>query len=162
MSDSSSNRVRLTDEHTPKRRRVTKPRGPQLTIELTKELIETAKRRDSSHCMIAEAIKEAYPSAQRISVDIITARFSDPDRGLRYTYLMPRRAQVALIDFDQGNEVETCRFRLRNAQVTSKFLRKRALMRESEYTVPRKVGGQTPPKSNLGKIRAFGLRGMRP
>jgi hypothetical protein len=52
--------------------------------------------------MIADAIKEAIPNAQSVAVDLVTIRWTDPVRELRYIYLTPRRAQLALIDFDRG------------------------------------------------------------
>jgi hypothetical protein len=92
--------------------------SPGLKIEVTKELIEDAKGRDSSHCMIAEAVKAAFPEASYVSVDLQTIRFSDPVKRLRYTYLTPRIAQIALIDFDQEVTPEPFDFTLRRGQVT--------------------------------------------
>jgi len=68
--------------------------------------------------MIAEAIKKAYPKATYVSVDLQTIRFTDPDKGLRYTYLTPRTAQQGIVQFDQGVEVEPFSVRLKNGQVT--------------------------------------------
>src|SRR6266403_5193605 len=74
---------------------------------------------NSSHCMIAESIKAAYPRARFISVDISTIRFTDPDKGQRYTFLTPRRAQVALVQFDQGLKPTPFHLQLRKAHVTT-------------------------------------------
>jgi hypothetical protein len=46
--------------------------------------------------MIAEAIKQAVPRATNVSVDLSTVRWTDPEKKLRYTYLTPRAAQIAL------------------------------------------------------------------
>jgi hypothetical protein len=54
--------------------------------------------------MIAEAIRLAVPNAQSVAVDLVTIRWTDPVRELRYIYLTPRLAQHALIDFDSGVE----------------------------------------------------------
>lgn len=94
------------------------PRAPRARLEITHELIDGAIPRDSSHCMIAEAVKMNFPDASHIAVDIQTIRFSDLKRGLRYTYLTPRVAQVCLIKFDQGFRPEPFGFQLRNGQVT--------------------------------------------
>src|SRR5258707_2331325 len=94
------------------------PRSPKVTIEITPDLIESSKERDSSHCMIAEAVKKAYLGAAFVSVDLQTIRFSDHNKGLRYTYLTPRSAQIALIEFDQGTTPEPFSFQLRGGQVT--------------------------------------------
>lgn len=95
-----------------------KSSSPRLRVELTSEGIEAAKQRDSSHCMIAEAVKAAFPGAAYVSVDLQTIRFSDPEKHLRYTYLTPRSAQIALVNFDQGREPEPFAFRLSGGQVT--------------------------------------------
>lgn len=92
--------------------------SPQLKVELTREGIDAAKERDSSHCMIAEAVKTAFPGAAYVSVDLQTIRFSDPEKHLRYTYLTPRTAQIALVNFDQGRTPEPFAFRLGRGQVT--------------------------------------------
>src|SRR6266496_3380622 len=75
---------------------------PRLQLDITQEMIDTAVPRDSGHCMIADAVKAAYPSATRISVDIQSIRFSDPLTDKRYVYLTPRTGQVALLEFDRG------------------------------------------------------------
>ena len=95
-----------------------RPRAPRLTIQITPERIEESKERDSSHCMIAEAVKAAYPGASRVSVDLQTIRFTDPQRHHRYTYLTPRTAQLSLIDFDQGDTPAPFSFVLRGGHVT--------------------------------------------
>jgi hypothetical protein len=68
--------------------------------------------------MIADAVKAAYPEAKHISVDIQTIRFSLPEKGIRCTYLTPRTAQIALLNFDQGQAPAPFRFVLRGGQVT--------------------------------------------
>lgn len=94
-------------------------RSPRLELTIDEDLIKHSMERDSSHCMIAEAVKAAYPDAQRVSVDIQTIRFSDPRKGLRYTYLTPRIGQIALVKFDQGIKPEPFTVQLRNGQVTA-------------------------------------------
>lgn len=81
-------------------------RSPQVELTLTEEGIREAIYNDSSHCMWAEAVKKAFPRATRVSVDLATIRFTDPRKGLRYTYLTPRFAQQSLVDFDQGDDKE--------------------------------------------------------
>lgn len=96
----------------------TLPRSPRLNVDVTPQLIAEAVPRDSGHCMVADAVREAYPDARHISVDVQTIRFSLPDKGIRCTYLTPRTAQVALISFDQGTAPQPFRFTLRGGQVT--------------------------------------------
>jgi hypothetical protein len=62
--------------------------------------------------MIADAVRKAYPWARNITVDIQTIRLSDPERGVRLTYLTPRQAQLALLDFDAGEKAEPFSFAL--------------------------------------------------
>ena len=93
--------------------------SPKLQLEITQELIERAVPKDSNHCMIAEAVRRAYPAARAISVDLATVRFTDPKKTLRFTYLTPRIVQAALINFDQERKPEPFSFVLRKAaQIT--------------------------------------------
>jgi len=94
------------------------PLGPRLVVTVDAETIENSVARDSSHCMIAESIKKCFPGASKIAIDLQTVRFSDLARGLRYTYLTPRAAQVQLIRFDQGKPPEPFTVVLKNAHVT--------------------------------------------
>jgi hypothetical protein len=80
-------------------------------------VIEESARRDSSHCMIADALRAAVPSAKWVSVDLQTVRFTDTTSRVRVVYLTPRRAQEALIRFDQGEKCEPFRFFLRDPQI---------------------------------------------
>lgn len=159
------------------------PRAPQLEVLVTEDHIAKALPRDSGHCMIADAVKAAFPWASRISVDLQTIRYSDIDKGFRYTYLTPRSAQVALVKFDQGLKPEPMRFRLRNGQVTraggnavsdkvreksrlyqqarrAEMKKARLLDEAGPTTVPRIVGGKTPPLAPLARRRSFGLRAL--
>lgn len=72
--------------------------------------ISEACKRDSHHCMIADAVRKSIPTAQYISVDLQTVRFTV--RGERYTYLTPPLAQLALIAFDHGKKVKPFQFTL--------------------------------------------------
>lgn len=78
------------------------PQSPKAEIFVDQKTIADAISRNSSHCMIAEAVKKAIPYAQNVMVDLQSIRLTDKERGLRYTYLTPRLAQLALIKFDQG------------------------------------------------------------
>lgn len=172
------------------RRRGRRVAAPRVTVHVTRDIIERSEQRDSSHCMIAEALKEALketvPQARGISVDLATIRFSDPEKRLRYVYLTPRQAQVALLLFDQGKHNDPFTIFLRGAQVVKmgdpKAPRTQTaappmpdgtdavLQRPvggSQNEVPVVVGGKSPPTGPLtstvyrGKRRAFGLRLLR-
>lgn len=153
------------------KKKVGTPRSPRVMVAVTTEHIAEAVPRDSGHCMIAEAVKSAYPGAGRVSVDLQTIRFSDYSKGVRYTYLTPRVAQVALIQFDQGIRPEPIGFTLRQGLVTRAgrstggakapdVLAKSDLRLEGSTSSIRRVGGRTPPVGAIGARRSFGLRSL--
>jgi hypothetical protein len=79
-----------------------------MKVVVTEEIAERACQRDSQHCMIAEAIKEAHPEFHHILVDLQTIRWTDPNaRGgpKRVVCFTPRAAAQALISFDRGEPV---------------------------------------------------------
>jgi hypothetical protein len=158
------------------------PKGPRVKVKVTKEKIQDAVRGDSSHCMIAESLKEAVPFAKSVSVDMASIRFSDPARGLRYMYMTPRSAQLCLVDFDQGKPPEPFEFTIYGAHVVrmnrqSKHaaksppqkkaearqrlhdtLAKSRLVVRAKGLAPEVVGGRLDPSGSFAKRRAFGIR----
>lgn len=148
--------------------------GPRVRINVTQEIIDAGIRRSSSHCMIAEAIEELIPEARHIAVDLQTIRWSDPEKGVRYTYLTPRAAQVHLVNYDQGEEVEPISFSLSRPMITQAGTREKAKAAKATLKnspsdkeigmVPQRVGGKTPPSGALsnrvGKRREYGLRSV--
>ena len=129
--------------------RVKYARSPRVQLDITTELIEQSLQRDSSHCMIAEAVKAAVPGARSVSVDLQTIRFTDPDKPHRYTYLTPRRAQIALVNFDQGREPEPFQVQLRGGAVTKTVTRSaRKKFEDKEAAIATKSGKapKTEPK----------------
>lgn len=147
--------------------------GPRVSVKVTQDIIEAAVPRDSGHCMVADAVKATVPNARSVAVDLQTIRWSDPKLGRRFTYLTPRTAQVALINFDQGTRPEPFEFQLRNAQSTplkSTKIKEHARMVRpvdaAAHSVPDRVGGRTPPIGPLahgsasGRRRAFGIRAL--
>lgn len=97
----------------------TRPRSPRVHVVIDPETITGAVRRDSRHCMIAEAIKRAMPELTSVSVDVASIRFTEPKRRVRFTYMTPPIAQHALVDFDQGQQPEPFSFTLnRPAHIT--------------------------------------------
>lgn len=144
--------------------------APRFYVTITDELIYESEQRDSSHCMVADAVQIARPKAKRIAVDIQTIRFTEGDH--RYVYLTPRRAQVAIVKFDQGIPSKPFGFRLRNGQSIPPqkpgTKRQRAKLvspkgpASKDGLVPDKIGGQTPPVDvrSAGNRRAFGVRAL--
>ena len=158
------------------------PAGPRFRVNVSKELITKAIAADSSRCWIAEAIKEAYPKATTVAVDVSTVRFSDLDKGHRYVYVSPYSVQLALLDFDEGRPPVPFTFVLHNAHVTkaggTPILKKQkdkarrakqharvgatAILvggKRGSGNLPRKVGGRRPPQ--LRHVRLFGVRAFR-
>lgn len=148
------------------------------------ETIAGASRSDSSHCMIADAIKNAFPHLSGISVDLQSIRFTDRAMGKRFVYFTPDICQIQLLRFDQGVVVEPWAFRLpaRPAQVTPITARKnrpnllgrplsegpKQITQQAKNYVPTIVGGKTPPPAvlahspaagrHVGKRRIFGMK----
>jgi hypothetical protein len=157
-----------------------KLRSPRVKIPVTSDFIATAVRFSSEHCMIADAIRAVIPDAAFISVDLQTIRWSDRKKGLRYTYLTPRMAQVALLNFDRGNVPYPFWVRLRGAHITTmhhrpepragkrpaqvarhKLGRRRIDVTKAELAhgnVPGTIGGRPAPIHKMSKNRTFGLK----
>jgi hypothetical protein len=127
-------------------------KSPRVKINVTDEDIEKAERRNSSHCMIAEAIHRILPEARHITVDLATIRFSDLVAGRRYIYLTPVKAQRALLDYDQGDMPQPFSMELAAAHVvaTGTGRKGRAELRTvSDSSVPVRVGGYPPARGPL-------------
>ena len=155
------------------------PRPPRLDFDVTQEHIDTAKPKNSGHCMIADALRDKYPNATYVSVDLATIRFTDEAAGFRYIYLTPGYAQKALIDWDQGTVVEPFHLRQNCSQMTltGSARKRRREDRDAEErtdtfliqprggagqgsTVPARAGGTPLPKGELaGTTRARGRDG---
>lgn len=152
-------------------------------FEVTPEIIEQATARNSGHCVVADAIKLAIPTASKVSVDLQTIRFSVPETGKRYIYLTPQPVQNILLDFDQGEVPTAQSIRLgRPVQITSINRQRKPSgggtvisVRPSDSAVT-KEGGQVPRRGALahppsrkvenrryaGQRRIFGLKILRP
>jgi len=72
------------------------------SVKITEEIINTARARDSSHCVIADALRASIPGATRVSVDLQTIRWSVDELGKRFVALTPGAGQRILVNFDQG------------------------------------------------------------
>lgn len=154
--------------------------GRGITLDVTQEIINAAIPRDSSHCVIADALKAAVPDAQRISVDLATIRFTDRASQKRYVYLTPSPAQALLVNFDQGKRTGPFVLKLgKPAQIVpprrphpgesdpeeNRRARKKRVAITDGNTVT-VHGGRTPPlaalSSTRGRRRTFGLRTLKP
>lgn len=77
-----------------------------MRIKTSKQNIDGAVRGNSRHCMIADAIAEQVPNAKQVIVDAQSIRWTDKEKGVRYTFMTPPEAQKQLIRFDAGKVVE--------------------------------------------------------
>ena len=108
-----------TDQGTPmSHKKISGVRAPRLTVKVTAQVIEAAKKADSAHCMIAEAIRKQLPWAHNISVDTFTIRFSDLKKRRRYFYRTPQIGQDGIVQFDQGLTPKPFSMNLRADQIT--------------------------------------------
>lgn len=81
-----------------------------LKVKVTAKNIQDAKRGDSHRCMIADAIQHSIKDAGYVSVDAQSIRLTDDKNSKRLIYLTPKRAQRALIAFDEGKDVKPFTF----------------------------------------------------
>lgn len=163
--------------------------GRGIVLDVTPEIINVATVRDSSHCVIADALRAALPQARAVTVDLQTIRFTLPEHGRRYVYLTPPKAQAVLVNFDQEVRPEPFTMRLgypaqilRAGKGTHRKGRGKG---KPDATIPpgqrRRVknqrgdgqpgqptilGGRVPPPAALsntrGRRRAFGLKTLKP
>lgn len=66
----------------------------------TAEECKTALPGVATKCMYALALRRAFPTAERVSVDVNGATVTDAGRYWRYR--MPKKGGHALLDFDEG------------------------------------------------------------
>lgn len=141
----------------------------RFTIDVTQELIDTAKRGSSSSCAVADAVKTQVAGVAHVQVDLQTIRFSIPSRAERYVYLTPRQAQEYIVGYDAGDQLEPFKVQLRNPGVTptktaiptDTGVSTRARVHRAGTAGTRRVGGRTPPKLATSTRRIYGLRALR-
>jgi hypothetical protein len=162
-------------------------RIPRPIIKVTEEITKRACRKNSRHCVIVEAIREAVPTAVLITVDLQTIRWSDKGLGLRYIFLTPLAAQKALVRFDAGEQISAFTFQLRGGKAVSMYkggsltknkdpqrqrhnLGKARVLTADQYRrnagigePVETVGGKAPPRLNPAHasnqaVRIFGMR----
>ncbi len=77
-------------------------KGPNIKLNISKDLIVMADPQHAAHCMVALALK--YRGASSISVTKEHASFNW--NGQRRTYVMPAKAAFAIQEYDRIAEVE--------------------------------------------------------
>jgi len=141
-----------------------------MKITVGRSHIESARRKDSHHCMIADAIKEQL-NVQFILVDTQSIRFSDPKYNKRYVFLTPPRAQNEILRWDRGIDVQPFVFDLEApVKVTDvrkrwtgnpkalKKARKRYETKRRDPMAPRLVKKRAKPQTKVTRHRQFGIR----
>ena len=123
-------------------------RVPSPVLEITEDIIASAERRNSAHCMIADTVKVAVPDASYVSVDLQSISFTLLKMGMRFTYLTPALAQAALVNFDQGDHTEPFEVRLKKGHATKSGHGKPKGKTEISATGVRS-GGKPPPRGAL-------------
>lgn len=140
-----------------------------MKITVSRSHIESARRKDSHHCMIADAIKEQL-NVQYISVDTQAIKFSDPKTGMRVTFLTPPAAQNSILRWDRGIEVQPFVFNL-DQPVVATPIRKHYQGRKStkqsaqrRYAARIRADRMAPrlvkkkAKTKVSRFREFGVR----
>jgi hypothetical protein len=151
---------------------------PSGDIRVTADIINAACRMNNRRCMIADAIRRHVVGAQNIVVDLMTIRYSIPEKGLRYIFHTPRKAQFALMKFDAARPITPFKFRLHSGHIVSMRAKDRSRLEHNlgkrKMTAKKHanggtetvtVGGTAPPKflpphPSHGGIRRFGLGGF--
>jgi hypothetical protein len=126
-----------------------KPQAPVLDVKIRQEEIDNAIPRNSGHCMIAESIKRDVPWAARVAVDLQTIRLTSRERGLRFTYLTPRIAQLTLVHWDQGIKPEPFKIRLTRGHVAAMSISR---AKPAKLAKPGKPTAQRLPGLRGGRI----------
>lgn len=123
-----------------------------ILIHVDDEHIANAQRKNSHHCMIADALRSALPEAKFISVDLQSIRFSILEEKTRYFYFTPTIAQHALLKFDQGKQLRAFDFTMRSG------IKKLILPPKKDKTKRRHDVSKGVKKHIVRKEREFGIR----
>ena len=105
------------------RKKLRSMNSPVIKVDVPDHVINSAYRANSGHCAVSDAVKLAAPWATHVASDLQSIRLTDPRKGLRYTYLTPRTAQLALIAYDQGKVPPPFEFSLRSGHVATSYKR---------------------------------------
>ncbi len=130
-----------------------------IKVAVTADHIANACRKDSHHCMVADAIHDRLKWATFIQADTQSIRFNNRKQGKRYIYLTPPEAQRAIVLFDQGVKVKPFAFTLSQGFLRTKIMRARQRSTK-RLTRNRRVERKTPSRHTPSMYREFGLRSL--
>lgn len=138
------------------------------TITVRKEHIVNSIKKDSHHCMIADAIKDQL-GVTYILVDTQTIRYTDLALKERFVFLTPSVAQQMVLKWDRGIHVQPFAFTLgtpiKITKVRSRWTGKKSVLKKArtkyeakrrDPMAPRLVKKNKPVK--VTRFREFGLR----
>lgn len=127
-----------------------------IKVPVTKEHIENSVKRDSHHCMIADAVHERLKWATYVMVDTQSIRFNNKKQGKRYIFLTPPEAQKAIVLYDQGIKVKPFEFMLSSGYVKVRTMR----ARNKKAKKSSRAYAKNPHKHTPSQYREFGMRKM--
>lgn len=121
-----------------------------ITLKITKEIIKESVESDSSHCMIAQALRHIGAYSTNVTAEKAVFNLD----GYRYIYPLPPKAVVQLIKFDQDKEqIRPFKFMLDGRYAFKKLIEKHPYARRRG---PTKI--HHAPKYKRSKRRFHGLR----
>lgn len=131
------------------------PRTRSFSLNVTKNVIENAEKKNSKHCMIADALRNRGASSVLVTAEGI--RFNHD--GMRYTYPMPVKCAVKLINFDNGKKVEPFTMVLNgNTGFCRPVETREASAKPKKSSAPAKRKKRSPQKEKRTNRRYMGLR----
>lgn len=95
--------------------------APNIKLPVTAEHISNAERRNSRHCMVADAIVEHFGGKQECQYPVVDVRrgvaFTLASTGLRYRYpVLPWNAAANIAKFDDGKPVKPFQIYLKDGR----------------------------------------------
>jgi hypothetical protein len=92
-----------------KARKQVLPAVPNLTVDVSQDVIDESIQKDSAHCMISQALRLAGAASTKVTAEHASFNFN----GHRYTYPLPAKAAAELVQFDEDkNKVKPFKFTL--------------------------------------------------
>lgn len=121
-----------------------------LRLNATEGVIASAKRNNSAHCVVAQAIRSLGEDFSSVSVTAESASFNY--KGVRYQYAIPAAVAARVIDFDKGKAVKPFVCLLQNP-FTRPVLKNPNL--GGKGTPKRKRKGRTQPECVRACVRRY-------
>lgn len=118
---------------------------PVFKIKITNDALNRAIRKNSHACVIADAIKEKFPDATRISVNRYETKFTRGD--IRYSYLTPGTGVRVLTDFDYGTRPPNPEIRFYRGKMTTAY--QAATQRGMAWGEQRYTGTESRPTDTI-------------